>query len=116
MNSIYDDAPLDLVLTNLYRGRPTKTMPSSSSVSFSLRRILPSEVTSECGDTGLSSEKSDTDTSGVEGTGVDSFGVEGVSTEMSFVVCDKVKNSLAASGGGGAFGSEISRSVSSICW
>jgi len=110
-------ASLDLVLTNstnFYRGRPTKTMPSSSSVSFSLRRILlPSEVTSECGVTGLSSATSwgcDADTSEVEGTGVDSFGVGG---EMSFVV--KVSDAVSG-GGGGAFGSEISRRVSTISW
>src|SRR6266702_2301504 len=113
-------APLDLVLISLYRGRPTITMPSSSSVSFSLRRILlPSEVTSECGVTGLSSATSrgcDAVTSAVEGTGVDSFGVGGVTTETSSVVCDKVKTSEGASGVGGAFGSEISRNVSSICW
>jgi hypothetical protein len=122
MNSIYGDASdcSDLVLTNLHlhRGRPTKTMPSSSSVSFSLRRILPSEVTSECGVTGLSSATSrsrDAVESAVEGTGVDSFGVGDVSTVTSFVVCDKVKTSEGVSGAGGAFGSEISRNVSSIC-
>lgn len=112
-------ALLDLVLANLHRGRPTKTIPSSSEVSFSLRRTLPSEVTSECGVTGLSSATTsrtrDAVTSAV-GTGVDSFGVGGASTETSIVVCDKLKTSEGVSGAGGAFGSEISRNAPSISW
>ena len=118
MNSIYDDRTLVLTDLHLHRGRPTMTMPSSSSVSFSLRRTLPSEVTSECGVTGLSSATScghDAVDSAVDGTGVDSFGVGDVSTVTSFVVCDKVKTSEGVTGAGGAFGSEISRNVSSIC-
>lgn len=117
MNSIYDDRSLVLTDLHLHRGRPTMTMPSSSSVSFSLRRTLPSEVTSECGVTGLSSATSrgHDAVDSVEGTGVDSFGVGDVSTVTSFVVCDKVKTSEGVSGAGGAFGSEISRNVSSIC-
>ncbi|SRR6266853_2052361 len=102
----------------IYRGHPTKTIPSSSSVSFSLRRTLPSEVTSEYGVTGLSSGTSrgcGTSTSPVEGTGVVPFGIEGTPTGISFSVCDIEKVCADVAGGGGAFGSDISRNASSIC-
>ena len=108
-------------MSRIYRGRPTKTIPSSSSVSFSLRRMLPSEVTSECGVAGLSSTTSrgcGTATSPVVKTGGISFGVEGASpTEISFSGFDieTVSVSEGVSGGGGAFGSDISRNTWSIC-
>ena len=118
-SSIYDDIPISLIdpyYPANYRGRPTKTIPSSSSVSFSLRRILPSEVISEYGVAGLSSETSrgcGTVISPVlvEGTGVASFSVDGTSTAVSFSIRDNEKDSAGTAGGGGACGSDISRNT-----
>jgi hypothetical protein len=71
-------------------------------------------VTSEYGVAGLSSGVSrgwGISTSPVEGTGVVSLGVEETTAGISFSVCDMEKVGEVVAGGGGAFGSDISRSA-----